>query len=336
VITGRQRHPLRQFRLPALLLCLVLVYGTVGYVLLEGWNLLDALYMTVLTITGVGFGEVHPLSPGGRVFTISLVGGGLGIVIYVLGLFIAVLADGELVRYRRWRTMEQRLDGLRGHFIVCGYGRAGSYVVREFDREATPHVVIDRNPHNIARLQDEGRLFVEGDASAEDVLQRAGIARARGLISAIDSDEGAVYITLAARALNPQLFIVARAGQPASIRRLELAGADRVVSPYEMAGREIASLALRPDLVGIMPPRCADGSAMGVEELVVRPGSGALGTTLHGAGLLGPALAHVLAVRRRDGRLFINPDAALALQEGDLVIALGTPDQLSRTAAALE
>lgn len=232
--------------------------------------------------------------------------------------------------------MEQRLAALRGHFIVCGYGRAGSYVVREFDREATPHVVIDRNPHNIARLEDEGRLFVEGDASAEDVLQRAGIARARGLISAIDSDEGAVYITLAARALNPGLFIVARAGQPTSIRRLELAGADRVVSPYEIAGREIASLALRPDLVGIMPPQRADGSVFGAEELVVRPGSGALGMTLQGAGLLDPAQAHLLALRRRDGRLFVNPDATLLLQEGDLVIAFGTPEQLSRTAAALE
>jgi voltage-gated potassium channel len=188
----------------------------------------------------------------------------------------------------------------------------------------------------VTRLRNEGRLHVEGDASSEEILKLAGIERARGLISAVDSDERAVYITLAARALKTDLYMISRAGRPESIRRLELAGANRVISPYQMAGHRMAEIALRPAMVDLLDSLHHGEVAIAVDEMLVKPGMGVVGKTLAEAGLFNPEAAKLLAVRRRDGELHVNPGPDLRLEENDLLIALGSEEELFNLAALLK
>jgi len=304
--------------------------------MIEGWTFFDSVYMTITTIATVGYGEVHPLSTAGRTFTMTLIVGGVGTMLYAFGVFAQILTDDEVIKFRRRRQVERRLQALRDHFIVCGYGRIGTQIVQEFEQQKVPHIVIENNPEAQGRLRKDGRLFVEGDAAAEEMLQAAGIERARGLISATDSDERGVYIVLAARALSPKLYIIARAGQPDSIRRLELAGADRVISPYRMAGHRMAELALRPAVADVLDTLRHGESDVGLEELIVPGGCPAVGKGLEEAGLLSPAGARLLALRRKDGSLHVNPNGGLELQEGDLLVALGSQEQLLSTAARLQ
>jgi voltage-gated potassium channel len=318
------------------LLAAVMLYGISGYMLIEHWDLLDSFYMTIITISTVGYREVHSVSTAGQLFTASLIVVGVGTMLFGFGVFAQVLTDNTYVEYRRQRQLEQNLNRLRDHFIICGYGRIGTQIVIEFEEHRVPYAVIDQTEEALGRLRNEGRLHVEGDAASEDILKQAGIERARGLISAVDSDERAVYVTLAARALNPSLYIISRAGRPESIRRLELAGANRVISPYRMAGHRMAELAVRPALVDVLDTLHHGESEIGVEEMLVSGGMAALGRTISAAGLLDPSGARILALRRRDGTLHVNPSGDLQLQDGDLVIALGSADQLVTSAALLK
>ena len=313
-----------------------MLYGISGYMLIEHWDLLDSFYMTIITISTVGYREVHSVSTAGQLFTASLIVVGVGTMLFGFGVFAQVLTDNTYVEYRRQRQLEQNLNRLRDHFIICGYGRIGTQIVIEFEEHRVPYAVIDQTEEALGRLRNEGRLHVEGDAASEDILKQAGIERARGLISAVDSDERAVYVTLAARALNPSLYIISRAGRPESIRRLELAGANRVISPYRMAGHRMAELAVRPALVDVLDTLHHGESEIGVEEMLVSGGMAALGRTISAAGLLDPSGARILALRRRDGTLHVNPSGDLQLQDGDLVIALGSADQLVTSAALLK
>ena len=319
-----------------MLLGVIIVYGVAGYMLIDGWNLLDAFYMVIITISTVGYGEIHPQSAAGRIFTSTLIVTGVATMLYGFGVFAETLADNAFGKYRRERQLQRSLGQLRDHFILCGYGRIGTAIVTEFEDHQVAYAVIDQTEEAVERLRAEGRLHLEGDASSEDLLKQAGIERARGLISAVDSDERAVYIVLAARALNPNLYIIARAGRPESIRRLELAGASRTISPYQMAGHRIAELAVRPALVDVLDTLHHGELGIGVEELLVGPGMAAVGKTISDAGLLDPSAAKVLALRRRDGTLHVSPGGDLRLEEGDLLIALGSESQLLKAASLLK
>ena len=332
----RLEHPLLRFRLAAILLGIVISVGVIGYMLIDGWSLLDSFYMVIITISTVGYTEVHSQGIPGRIFTSGLIVVGVGTMLYGFGVFAETLADNAFGKYRRDRQLQDDLKRLRDHFIICGYGRIGTQVVAEFEEHKVPYVVIDQTDEALERIRAEGRLHIEGDASKEEVLRQAGIERARGLISAVDSDERAVYIVLAARAFNPHLYIVARAGRPDSIRRLELAGATRTISPYVMAGHRMAELAIRPAMVDVLDSLHHAEAGIGVEEMVVNPTTGAIGKSIEEVGLLDPSAARVLAVRRRDGTLHVSPDGKLRLEEGDLVIALGTEDQLFASASLLK
>ena len=328
-------HPLLRFRLPGALLAVVITVGVAGYMLIDRWSLLDSFYMVIITISTVGYTEIHPESDVSRIFTSGLIVVGVGTMLYGFGVFGEMLADNALGRYRRERGLEQNLERLRDHFIICGYGRIGSHIVEEFEEHHVPYVVIDQTEEAIGRVRAERRLHIEGDASSEDILKQAGIERARGLISAVDSDERAVYIVLFARALNPSLYIVARAGRPESIRRLELAGANRIISPYVMAGRRMAELALRPALVDVLDTLHHGEGGIGVEEMLISANTRVAGRSLEEAGLLEKDAARVLAVRKADGTVNVNPAPDTRLGDGDLVIALGTQDQLFASAAKL-
>jgi voltage-gated potassium channel len=208
------------FRLPLLLLVAVTVYGVVGYRLLEGWSLLDALYMTVITLATVGFREVQPLGTRGQVFTISLILAGVMALFVALGVVTELVVSGQLARVLRRRRMDRRIGRLGQHTVICAYGRVGRAVAEELDRQDLPLVVVERQEALVPALEERGIPYLAADPTAEEVLARAGIQRARALVCAVDSDAANVYITLTARALNPKLVIVARASDPASVDTL--------------------------------------------------------------------------------------------------------------------
>jgi voltage-gated potassium channel len=314
----------------------IIVYGVAGYTLIDRWNFLDSFYMVIITISTVGYTEIHPQSAAGRIFTSTLIVTGVATMLYGFGVFAETLADNAFGNYRRERQLERSLNQLSDHFILCGYGRIGTEIVTEFEDHKVPYAVIDQTEEAVGRLRAEGRLHIEGDASSEELLKQAGIERARGLISAVDSDERAVYIVLAARALKPDLYIIARAGRPESIRRLELAGATRTISPYQMAGHRIAELAVRPALVDVLDTLHHGELGIGVEELLIGIGMAAIGKTITEAGLLDPSAAKLLALRRRDGTLYVSPSSDLRLEDGDLLIALGTETQLLQSTSLLK
>jgi voltage-gated potassium channel len=285
--------------------------------------------MTVITVSTVGFNEVHPLSPVGRVFTITVIIGGVGTMLYTLGIFGELLADGKLAEYARRRRMERKMAGLSEHYIICGYGRIGSQVYQEFTSMNVPTVVVESNALPLAALRETDILHVEGDAASDEVLLRAGILRARGLVSCVDSDERNVFITLTARSLNPGLLIVARSGFTDSLEKLRRAGANQVVSPYKMGAHRMAALAVRPVVVDLLDTVLhGENIDLVIEELVILPGSALLGKTLGESGLRGNG-ANILAIKKKSGSLRLNPPDSIVLESDDLLVAIGTREQLN-------
>jgi voltage-gated potassium channel len=325
-------HPLRRIGIAVGFLLALVVYGTAGLIVIEGYPFLDALYMTVITITTVGYGEIHHLDTGGQIFIMSVIVFGVLGFLYTLGVLIELLSSGDWQRHRRFRRMEARLNALRDHVIVCGYGRTGRQVVRELASSGAPYVVVEWNPEGLANVEVDDVVHLVGDAANDEVLLHAGIERARGLVSAVDSDERNVYIVLTARALNPVVYVVARASFPDSVDKLTRAGADRVVSPYTLAGRRMAALALQPAVVDTFEV-LTRGTATGmrVEELMM-PTTGADELTV---GDLRRSGAVLLALRSSNGNLRVGPPDGERLTPDDIVVAMGTREQLSELASRL-
>jgi voltage-gated potassium channel len=294
----------------------VVIYGTVGYIVLEGWPFLDALYMTITTMTTVGFREVNELDTGGRLFTLTVVVLGVGTALIGISLLAAAIAEAELGGLTRRRRMAKRIEALREHFIVCAYGRVGRAAVRELQAAGVDFVVIDPKDELQGRMERDGVPFMMDDPSLEPVLRRARVEAARGLICAVDSDATNVFITLAARSLNPDLFIVARASEPDSYDRLERAGADRVVSPYVSSGRHMVRMALDPTIVDLLGEEADDRGSIDVEERRIESPSKLIGMTV------GKSNVPILAIRRSDGNVEPSPDSNLVLEEGDVVLLL--------------
>ncbi len=291
---------------------------------LEDWSFVDSIYMTLMTLTTVGFGEVRPLDTGGRIFAISLMVLGVALVIVTLTLAAGSIAEGGLGERTRRRRMQRRVDALKQHFIICAYGRVGRTVVRELEAEGQAFVVIDRDDGLEDELLQDGVTYVIGDPTSETVLRSAAIHKAKGLVCAVDDDADNVFITLAARSLNPDLFIVARASETTSADRLYRAGADRVVSPYATSGRQMALLVTKPRVVDYIDLVAREVTPLRIEEILVEPESELEGRRLGEAA----AVNVVVAVRREDGELIRNPESDLILQAGDLLVLLGERDAL--------
>jgi len=317
------------WRLVALVILAVHVGGTAGYVLIEGWSAWDAFYMTVITVTTVGYGEVHPMSQAGRAFTVVILLSGVGAFFYAFTLFMSLLAEGGLVERFERRRLARMLDTLRDHFIVCGYGRMGEIIAAEFTRQHVPFVVIERDPDRLHLAMDRGYLAVEADASNEDVLKRVGIGRARGLIAAVSTNAENVYAVLSARLLNPSLFIVGRAESEDSRVKLTRAGADRVISPYHLGGLQLAQTALRPAVVDFMHlATSSEHMELGLEQVHIAAGSALANRTLIDAGLRQRFGVVVVGIRRADGKMDFNPEPETAMRPGDDLVVLGRVDNL--------
>jgi voltage-gated potassium channel len=317
------------WRLVALLIAAVIVVGTAGYMLIEGWSWWDSFYMTAITITTVGYGEVHPLSTAGRAFTIFICFTGVGALFYAFTLFMTLLAGGTLVERRERKRLARMLDNLNDHFIVCGFGRMGEIIAREFARQHAPFVVIERDPDRMHLAMDQGFLAVEADASNEEVLRRVGIDRARGFIAAVSTDAENVYAVLSARLLKPDLFIVGRAESEDARIKLRRAGADRVISPYHLGGLQLAQTALRPAVVDFVQlATSSDNMELNLEQVHVGAGSPLAGQTLIDAGLRQRFGVVVVGIRRASGKMDFNPEPETTICAGDDLVVLGRAGSL--------
>lgn len=309
------------------------VIGALGYVVIEGWTFFDGLYMAVTTMTTVGFREVHELDWPGRIWTMVMALSAIGVIFGTVGVVAENVITDVASGRRGAKRMSQKIDQLHGHFVVCGFGRVGSMVARELESDGQQVVVIDIREDSLQRAEDEGYLVVHGDGATDEVLRRAGVERAKGLVSAIDSDAENVYVTLTARSMNPGLFIVGRAGAENVISKLIQAGADRAVSPYTMAGRRIVNLAIKPGVVEFIDAALTRGGmAFGMEEVVAEAGGPLAEVTigeLRRRGIL------TLAVLHAPGDFEPNPPDERVVAAGEHLIVSGSTevlDPLARSA----
>lgn len=328
-----QVSTIRRIRWALLAVLGVLVAGTVGYTVL-GFTPLDAIYQTVTTITTVGFREVNPLTAAGKIFTIALIIMGVGTALYAFGVVLEALVEGHLRLHMERQRMEREIARMSGHAIVCGWGRVGRSVGTYLAGLGMQVVVVDRSPDRVATVPPGIRSFT-GDVTNDDVLREAGIMRAHSLIAAIDTDAENVYVTLSARALRPDLIIVARARTEASESKLLRAGATRVVNPQRIGGQRMAAAAQQPNVVEFLDVVMHDGSLeFRLEEVPVGAGSGLTGRTLRETELADSTGALVLALRNPDGTFMTNPPLHTQIVAGSVLIAIGTEPQLAALRSA--
>jgi voltage-gated potassium channel len=318
---------------PLLVPVVLLVGGTVGYRVIEGptWSWFDAFYMTSITLTTVGFLEVHELSIAGRMFTVFLCFGGIFTLFYTATEFIRAVVSGELREALGRQRMEEVLGRLKDHIVVCGYGRMGRFVCEQFERQRLRYVVIDRRPDLPSAGTFVTGIPLVGDATSDEVLKHAGVARAKALITVLSSDADNLYITLSARLLNERLTIVARAEEADAQAKLTRVGANRVVSPYLIGGARVAQAVLRPavlDFIELATQR--EHLDLQIEETALAAGSRLVGRTLEESQLRQDLGVIVVAVKRPGGEMVFNPPGYLRLEAGDTLIALGHRQNLDR------
>lgn len=311
------------------LLVSVIVGGTVGYVLIEGWTPWDAFYMTVITVTTVGYKEVHDLSRAGEAFTVILLLGGVGTVLYTFTFLATAIVEGGLPKRLQRRRLAHMLETIHDHFIVCGFGRIGAIVAEQFRRQGIRFVIIERDTARARDALNAGMLVVEADATREDVLKEAGIDRARGLIAAVGTDAENVYTVLSARVLNPNLFIVGRAESEGSANKLQRAGASRVISPYQIGAIQMAQTAIRPAVVDFVElATSSENLELAMEEIPINAGSALAQRSILDANIRQRFGVIVVAIQREDHRMEFNPEPETAIRGGDKLVVLGRPESL--------
>ena len=304
-------------------LLVLLVAGSLGFVWLEGWNFFDALYMTVTTLTTVGYGEIHPLDRIGRIYNMVLILTGMGVMLYIVGSLARVVIEGELQAVLGRRKLIKHIKKLKNHYILCGYGRIGEIIARHLKDRGLSLVVVEHKQPMAPRLEALGYYFIVGDATREEILLEAGIERAKGLISVVSTDADNVYVVLTARSLNPNLFIVARGEDIGSEKKLLRAGANKVESPYRMGGQKMAQTIMRPTVVTFMELAMKEGVDWTMEEIVVGPASPLQGVPLADSGIRHNLDLILVAIKRADGEMLFNPSHETPILSGDTLIALG-------------
>ena len=313
---------------PTILILGVILYGTIGYILIEGWDLLDSLYMTVITLTTVGFEEVHVLSRAGRVFSIFLILSGVGAMFYALTVVARVILEGEIRDILGRRKLTKKIENLKNHYIICGYGRMGKIICREMKQDKALFIVVEGESDVLAEM-DKEILSLQGDATQDSVLKDAGIERALGLISVLSSDADNLYVVLSARGLNPDLKIVARASEEGAEQKLVRAGADKVISPYHLGGLRIAHTILKPAVVDFIEFATRTGNIeLQMEEIKVKESSHIVDHRLDECGIRKDMGIIIVAIKRESGDMKFNPTSESIIKHGDTLVAMGETKQL--------
>jgi voltage-gated potassium channel len=302
----------------------VVAVGTLGYHFIEGWTLLEGLYMTVITITTIGFKEVRELSDSGRIFTLAIIFSGIGMVTYAFVTGSRMIIEGEIQNILKRRRYMKTIEKIQDHFIICGYGRMGSFICQQLHVRSIPFVVVENKTELQDKIMEDGFLLSPGDATEEAVLIDAGIHRARGLVSVVQTDADNVYVVLTARELNPEIEIIARAGEEAAEKKLRRAGATRVISPYRIGGMRLVMGIIKPAVMSFlelaMDQRKLD---VDVEEVRVVEHSSYSGKKLIETEIRRELNLIIIAIQKSDGRMVFNPGPETVIEDNDTLIAMG-------------
>ena len=312
------------------LVIIAVATGTLGYHWVEGWTLFDALYMTVITLGTVGYGETHALSHNGRVFTIFLILFGISTLTYALTTLTSFIVEGSLRDVLRRRKMKSKIAELDGHYILCGAGHTGRTIVTELQKTHRKFVVVDTDAARLEPLKDQGVLVVEGDGTDDDVLREAGIERAKGLFAALPTDQQNVFVTIGARGLNPKLRLVCKQEEKGTGEKLKRSGADVVVNPGFIGGLRMASEMIRPAAVGLMDYMIrAEGVVLRIEEILVPEDSDLVGKPIGEVKGADGGAALVLAIKHPSAKTYdVNPDPRRNLEAGEVLVVLGDREQI--------
>lgn len=315
---------------------LLMAFGSLGYMIVQDFTLIEALYMTIITLATVGFTEVRPLDESGRIFTMILILMGAGFVAFNLAYFSQLLLDGDLLEIYRRRKLEHQLDKLKDHYIVCGYGQMGQIIVQELQKAGIPLVLIENDDALLIKIREKRIPHLMGDATEEENLVAAGVRRAKRLVSVVSKDTENVFIVLTARDLNKDLMILARSGTPGTDKRLYKAGADRVVSPFAIGAVRIAHNILRPTVTDFVDLALSgEGMELSMEEICIPEGASLDGKELMHSGIRSRYNLIIVAIKRSDGKMIYNPSPRELLKAGDTLIAIGPQENLSRFGADL-
>jgi len=314
-----------------LILLGILTFGTLGYTVVEDMPLFDSFYMTVITISTVGFAEISPPTPLGRVLTVVIIIAGISFGTYTIGTIVRIFVEGELKNYFGRRKVQKQIADLKNHFIICGFGRIGRIICDELAVDHFDFIVIEQNPAAIEKLNQKNYLCIEMDATAENALLQAGIMQARGLVTAVNSDANNVFITLTAKGLRPDIFVLARASEESNSDKLLRAGATRVVSPYLIGGKRMGQILKRPTVADFIDSTTT-GNQLGLvmEEARVNPGSRLVGKNLIDSNLRRDFGVIIVAIKRPSGEMVFNPMPNETLQSEDVIVVIGKREDLNR------
>jgi voltage-gated potassium channel len=322
---------MKNIRLSLILLLLTITYGVLGFHFVEDMPYFDALYMTVITISTVGFQEVRPLSTAGRVLTMTIISGGIMIAAYTIGTLVRVLIEGEFKKTFGRRKVEKQISALKDHYIICGYGRIGSLICQELREYQKDFVVIENHDAAIERMEADKVLYLTLDATVDSTLISAGIMRARGIVPAVGSDSDNVFITLTAKGLRPDIFVLARASDEKNEIKLKRAGATRVVSPYLIGGKRMAQVLIKPTVVDFIDIAVTEGSlGLLMEECRIKPNSDMVGKNLVESNLRRDYGVIVVLIKKHDGTMIFNPQSTETLEANDLLVVLGKKEDMKR------
>ena len=314
-----------------IILLIILLIGTVGFHVIEEWSFVDALYMTVITISTVGFHEVEPLSVNGRMFTIFLIFFGMGIIVYILGMVTQTMVDFQMRSIIGRRKLGLKIRTIKDHYIICGFGRLGTIICRELQANNIPMIVIDNSPISGPVLESEGIPYFYDDATVEEALIKARIEKAKGLISVVASDADNLFITMTARGLNPDLYILARADEEHTEKKLMRAGANKVVLPYFIGGHKMAQSIVKPAVTDFIEFIVHNKDlGLEIEELAVSENSRLNGVALMDSGIRQDMDIIFVAIRKNDGKMMFNPSSKTRIEAGDTLISLGKIEDLGR------
>jgi voltage-gated potassium channel len=315
----------------ALILLLLIVAGTAGFMMIEGTDLLASLYMTIITISTVGFGEVQELSNGGRIFVIFLIMMGLGLVTYTLSAVGNLIMEGRFRQILGRRHMMKEISNIKGHYIVCGTGRMGRIICDELFHEKRPFVVVSKDEDDVEEMQERGFLAVHGDATDDEVLLAAGVDRAHSLVAVVSSDVANLYITLSARELNAHIYILARATDEKASRKIKHAGANRALSPYQIGGQSLVQALLRPNVYDFMSVVTSSrGLDVLMQEYRITEGCGLVGQQIRETNLRQEYDLIIIGLVAAAGEGVFNPKPEQLLSDGDTLILLGSQEQMDR------